>query len=91
MDIFQHDSKFMSALGVMANLMMLNFLTLLLCLPVITAGASLTAMHYVLLKIVKDEEGNIPEQFFRAFKMNFRQATIIWIGMVIIYAAMFVD
>ena len=57
MDIFQPDSKFMSVLNVMANLMLLNILTLALCIPVVTAGASLTAMHYVLLKVARDEEG----------------------------------
>ena len=91
MDIFQPDSKFMSVLNVMANLMLLNILTLALCIPVVTAGASLTAMHYVLLKVTRDEEGDIIQQFFRAFKLNFKQATILWIGMLIVYAALFVD
>ena len=71
--------------------MILNILTLLLCLPVVTAGASLTAMYYVLLKIVRDEEGDIIQQFFQAFKLNFRQATIIWIILLLIYTALFVD
>ena len=91
MDIFSPESKFMTALGVLANLMILNILTLLLCLPVVTAGASLTAMYYVLLKIVRDEEGDIIQQFFQAFKLNFRQATIIWIILLLIYTALFVD
>ncbi len=91
MDIFKPDSKFMNALGLLANLMIVNILTLLLCLPVITAGASLTAMFYVLMKIANEEEGDIPQQFFSAFKANFKQATIIWIIMIVVYAVMFVD
>ncbi len=91
MDIFHPDSKLMTALGVMANLMLLNILTLACCIPVITAGASLTAMHYVLLKVAKDEEGDIMQQFFRAFKLNFRQATILWIILLLVFAALFVD
>ncbi len=78
-------------LGILANLMILNFLTLLLCLPVVTAGASLTAMHYVLQKLVRGEEGDIMEQYFRAFKMNFRQAMILWIIMLFVFAVLFVD
>ncbi len=91
MDFLSPDSKFMQALGTIADLMILNILTLLLCLPIITAGASFTAMHYVLLKITRNEEGNIIEQYFYAFKMNFRQATILWILMLIVYVLLFVD
>lgn len=91
MHFLQPGSKFMNALGVLANLMILNFLTLFLCLPILTAGASLTAMHYVLLKIVKDEEPEIISEFFHSFKMNFKQATIIWLIMLVVYAVLFVD
>ena len=91
MDFLRPGSRFMNALGILANLMILNFLTLLLCLPLLTAGASLTAMHYVLLKIVKDEEPEIITEFFHSFKMNFKQATIIWIIMLAVYALLFVD
>ena len=91
MDFLKPDSNFMSSLGVLANLMLLNFLTILLCIPVVTAGASLTAMHYVLQKQARDEEGDLMQQFFRSFKLNFKQATIIWIIMLVVYAAMFVD
>ena len=91
MHFLQPGSKFMNALGVLANLMILNFLTLFLCLPILTAGASLTAMHYVLLKIVKDEEPEIISEFFHSFKMNFKQATIIWVILVFVFAVLFVD
>jgi uncharacterized membrane protein YesL len=61
-----------------ADLMILNLVTLLMCIPVITAGAALTGMHYVLLKMVRGEEGYIVRSFFRSFKRNLRQATILW-------------
>ena len=91
MDFLKPGSSFMEGLGLLANLMLLNLLTLVLCIPVITAGASITAMYYVLLKIVREEEGDIMQQFFRAFKLNFKQATIIWIIMVAVFAVLFVD
>ena len=91
MDFLKPDSKFMTWLGLLANLMILNFLTLLLCIPIVTAGASITAMYYVLMKIVSDEEGDIIQQYFHAFKLNFKQATIIWFIMVLVFAILFVD
>ncbi len=57
----------------------LNVLWLIFCLPIVTAGASTTALFYVTLKIAKDEEGNITKSFFRAFCQNFKKATIIWL------------
>ena len=56
----------------------LNILWVICCLPVFTVGASTTALFYVTLKIVKNEEGNITRAFFGAFKENFRQATVMW-------------
>lgn len=51
MKIFDLDSPLMNVLNKMADLMWLNILTLICCIPVITAGAALTSMHYVALKI----------------------------------------
>ena len=76
MSIFEEGSPFQGFLNKMTDLLILNLVTLLLCLPVITAGAALTAMHYVLLKMVRGEEGYIVKSFFRAFKREFRQATV---------------
>lgn len=47
MKIFDLDSPLMNVLNKMADLMWLNILTLICCIPVITAGAALTSMHYV--------------------------------------------
>ena len=75
---FNPDSPAMRFLSKMADLMILNIAALLCCLPIITIGASLTAMHYVLLKMVRNEEGYILRSFFKSWKENFKQATIIW-------------
>jgi uncharacterized membrane protein YesL len=81
----------MKFLVTMADLMILNMLTVLCCVPIVTAGASFTAMHYVLQKLVRGEENYVSRQFFHSFKENFVQSTIIWIGMVVVYGALFVD
>ena len=88
MSIFEEGSPFQGFLNKMTDLLILNLVTLLLCLPVITAGAALTAMHYVLLKMVRGEEGYIVKSFFRAFKREFRQATVMWIIFMALAALM---
>ena len=47
MKFFDLDSSLMQGLNKVADLMFLNLLTLLCCVPVVTAGASFTALHYV--------------------------------------------
>ncbi len=68
----------------MADLMWLNILTIVFALPIITAGASFTAMHFVLLKMVRDEDSYITKDFFRSFKANLGQATIVWLMMMVV-------
>ena len=81
---FDMDSPFMRVLNRVADLMILNFLMIICCIPIITAGAAFTAMHYVLLKIVRGEEGYLIRGFFKSFKINFKQATLIWLLMLLI-------
>ena len=79
MKLFNLDSPLMQALNKVADLMWLNILTTICCIPIITVGASLTAMHYTALKIARDEECYITKDFMKSFKLNFRQATLIWL------------
>ena len=87
--IFDMDSPIMRFLSRMADLMMLNIITLICCIPVITVGASLTALHYILLKMARNEEGYIIKSFFKSFKENFKQATAIWL-IVLLFILIFV-
>lgn len=84
MKIFDVDGPLMIFLGRLADIMWLNILTILCCIPVVTAGASITAMHYVCLKMARDEEGYITKDFFKSFKLNFKQATLLWLIMLAI-------
>ena len=61
------------------HVLLLNVLWIVCSLPLFTIGASTTAVYYVTLKMVRDEEGYTTKSFFDAFKTNFRQATVIWL------------
>lgn len=79
MSIFDIEGPLMRTLGKIADLMILNVLTLLCCLPVITGGAALTALHYMCLKMVRNEESYIVRGYFKSFKENLKQATLLWL------------
>ena len=81
--IFSLDSPFVQFMNRVADIMWLNILFIICCIPVITIGASVTAMYYVTLKMVRNEESYITKSFFKSFKLNFRQATVIWLILVI--------
>lgn len=89
--IFALDSPLMSGLGKLADLIWLNILAAICCIPVITIGASMTALHYVVLKMVKDEEGYITKSFFKSFKDNFMQATLMWLIQLAVFALLIGD
>lgn len=77
--LFDLDSPIIQVLNKVADLMWLNILTLICCIPVFTIGAALTSAHYVALKMRRNEEGYISRDFFKAFKLNFKQSTLIWL------------
>ncbi len=89
--LFNIDSPVMRFLGKVADLMILNLVTLVCCIPIVTIGASLTAMHYVLLKMVRDQESYIVRSFFKSFKANFKQATVIWLMILLVLVIFAVD
>jgi len=89
--LFNLDSPLMNGLSKMADLIWLNILTFICCIPIITVGASLTALNYVALKIVRNEESYVTRAYFKSFKQNFKQATIIWLIMLLVVAVIIVD
>ena len=88
---FNMDNKFFVFMGKVADLCMLNLLCIACCIPVVTAGASLTALYYVTLKMVRNEEAYIFRSFFKSFKENFKQATIINVIMLIVAVLLYLD
>lgn len=80
--IFNYDNPVWRFIGKLGDLIILNILWIVCSIPVFTAGASTTAVYYVTLKLVRDEEDSTIRSFFRSFKSNFRQATGIWLIML---------
>lgn len=89
--IFDMDSPLFRGLSKLADIMILNVIFLICCIPIVTIGASVTAMSYVTLKMKDGEEGYIFRTFFRSFKQNFKQATIIWLILLFLSVFMVLD
>ena len=88
---FSMDNKFFTFMNKVADLCILNIICLDCCIPIVTAGASITAMYYVTLKMVRNEEAYIVRSFFKSFKDNFKQATIINLIMIAVGAVLYLN
>lgn len=79
MKFFSYESKFSQLLLKLSYSCYLNLLWLICSLPIVTIGASTTALYYASLKLIREEENSVTRQFFRSFRENFRQATVLWL------------
>lgn len=89
--LFNLDSPLMVFLSKVADLMILNIITLFLCIPIITAGDAMTALYYMTIKMVRGEDCYIVRGYFKSFKENFKQATIIWVLAVLVFLILIGD
>ena len=80
--LFNPDSKLSILLNRVADFVILGFLWLICCLPVFTVGAATTALYYTSLKLLAGEESYLTKDFFHSFKMNFKQATLLWLAAI---------
>lgn len=91
MKIFDIDGPLMQTLSKIADLMILNFLTILCCIPIFTVGAALTSLHYMVLKMIRNEDCYIIRGYFKAFKQNFKQSTAVWLIFMVVFAVLLGD
>lgn len=85
------DNIIVRALSKICDMVCLNILWLICSIPIITIGASTAALYTVMLKMVKNEEGYIFRGFFKAFKSNFKQSTIMWIVILLLGIVCWID
>ena len=82
------DGPLVRALSDLNTLVILNILTALFCIPVITAGASVAAMHYVIMEMFENRGDGAAREFWKRFKENLRNATPVWL--ILLAAAIFI-
>ena len=82
--IFDLENPIIQFLDSLTDLVILNVVFLICCIPVFTIGASLSALHYVLMKMLKQEDAHLVRTFFTAFRRNFKQATLLWLVFLLI-------
>lgn len=90
--LFDPESRFGKLMGKISLIVLTNLLFIFFSIPIVTIGASYTAMCHVMLKSLKsDDEVNPVTEFWVGFKNNFKQATLCWTGAVMLLLFGYLD
>lgn len=85
------ENPLMKALSTAADLLVLNLLTLVLSLPLITLGPAVTAMNDIVIRLVRNEEGYILKPYFRAFRANLKKGVLLSLLLEAVAAFLYLD
>ena len=69
------------------DLMVVNWLWVLCCIPVVTIGPATCGMYTVTLKLAREEPVNPVKDFFRGFKENFKSGLLLGLVAAILLVA----
>ena len=86
--LFNYDGPAIQFLNKIADCVCLSFLWLVSCIPLVTVGAATTALYYTTNKCIRHGEGHIWGEYWRAFRSNFKQATALWLILLLIYGSL---
>ncbi len=76
--MFNLENGFFDVLGKIVDMIILGALWFVMCLPIITIGAATTAAYYVTFNQLNGKDGYVVRSFFKSFRENFKQATILF-------------
>ena len=89
--LFDADSGFMRGLSRLTDLVLLNLLFILTSIPLVTIGASASALYSVFFRWHRQEESGYVKAYFHAFARDFKEATVLWLAFVVFMAISIFD
>lgn len=79
-DAFGYEGAFYTYTGKIFDLMMASVLWLLGSLPIVTIGASNSALYAAVSRSVRMDIGTVPAQFWKSYRRELKSSLPIWIG-----------
>lgn len=89
--LFDADSGLMRGLSRLTDLVLLNLLFILTSIPIVTIGASASALYSVFFRWHRQEESGYVKAYFHAFARDFKEATVLWLAFVVFMAISIFD
>lgn len=84
-------SRLWRGVGYVLDYFFLNILWILCCIPVFTIGAATTGAYYASLRLMNEDDDAVIQNFFKSFKSNFKQATLLWLPVLAVAAFLALD
>lgn len=85
---FDNDSVFGQLMTRCGTIIAANLLFLLFSIPVITTGAAWTALHYTMMKMLREKEINPFKTFWHGFRESWKQSTIVFTAVALLLAVL---
>ncbi|MBQ9166501.1 MAG: YesL family protein [Oscillospiraceae bacterium] len=83
-EIMHSDNRLFQILSRLGDLIALNLLFVVTCLPLVTIGSAFSAMYSVLFRLLDEEETPVLRTYWKAFKQNFKPSLPLWLPMAAI-------
>ena len=83
--------KLISIFNQISDLVVLNLLFVISCIPVVTIGASLCSIFTVIFERMKNPDTYIWKTYLNAFKKNLKQGTLLWLMVLAVFGILYAD
>lgn len=84
--LFDSAAPLWRAASTLGDIIVVNILLILTVIPVVTAGAGLVATYDTARRVQADIDDGVARTFWRSFRSNFVQATVLWLVVGVIGA-----
>jgi len=89
--LFNPDNPILNFFSRVFDIIYLNFLCLICCIPIITIGPSFTALYYCMFKILRKRDSSISNMFSHSFKSNLKQGISVTVFFIVITLFLLAD
>lgn len=89
--IFNEDNPFFKLVNRIADMIVLNVIFIISCIPIITIGPALTALYYVAINAWGREDGYVFRMYKKSFTENFKQSVAMWLLLLVAGIILSVD
>lgn len=86
--IFSYDGPIITFLTKVGEILILNIITIICCLPIVTIGASLTSLYYAMVKCVVHDRSSLLREYFKSFRRVFAKSVLVTLLLIIWFAVL---
>lgn len=90
-NLFNMDNAFFRFMGKLFDVVALNLVFIIVCIPIVTIGPAVSALYYASVKSIRRDRSYPIKEFFKAFKRDFKQSFIVGLILVLAAAIIYVD